>query len=197
MYEIRINSTKYFWRCLEPSEYLDPGSSFHRGNKRQDLEQLKVGARPKNIQLVTAEVLTQLGSPLHLPVPMKTTSVLLFPCSIPLQCSGMEKSKLACPTLLRFFWIRGWSSSAAGFPSHKLHSSSSLHAYTQLALLMIMCSTVSLPGMAYVNTPLTLLIRDRLLAASPGDEQMLSYAFYFRRSDFQMKSIPNISDFSN
>lgn len=150
-----------------------------------------------NIPLVKAKVLTQLGSLLHLPFPIKETSVLQLPCSISLQYNSMENSKLACPTPLHCFWIRGQSSSAASSPRHKLHSSSSLQGYTQLALLMIMCSTVSLAGVAYVNTPLTLLIRGRLLAASPGDEQMLSYAFYFRRSDFQMKSIPNISDFSN
>jgi len=148
----------------------------------------------KSIQTVTAKVLTQLGSPLHLPAPMKATSVLLFPCSIPLWYNITENSRLACPSLLCSFWIKGWSCSAVSFPSHKLHISSSLHAFTQLALLMIMCSTVSLAGVAYVNTPLTLLIRDRLLAASPRDEQMLSYAFQFRRSDFP---IPNISDFSN
>lgn len=110
---------------------------------------------------------------------------------------GTGSSRLVSPFLLHSFWIRGCSRSATSSSSHKLHLSSSLHAFTQLALLMIMCSTVSLAGVAYVNTPLTLLIRDRLLAASPGDEQMLSYAFQFRRSDFQMKSIPNISDFSN
>lgn len=146
---------------------------------------------------MTAKVLAWLGSPLHLPFPVEVTSVLLFACCIALWYDGTENSRLVCPSPLHSFWVRGGSSSATSSPSHKLHSSSSLHACTQLALLMIMCSTVSLAGVAYVNTPLTLLIRDRLLAASPGDEQMLSYAFQFRRSDFQMKSIPNISDFSN
>lgn len=146
---------------------------------------------------MTAKVLTWLGTPLHLPFPVKVTSVLLFACSIALCFDGTRNRRLVCPFPLHSFWIRGCSSSATSSPSHKLHLSSSLHAFTQLALLMIMCSTVSLAGVAYVNTPLTLLIRDRLLAASPGDEQMLSYAFQFRRSDFQMKSIPNISDFSN
>lgn len=146
---------------------------------------------------MTAKVLTWLGSPLHLPFPVKVTSVLLFACCIALWFDGTENSRLVCPFLLHSSWIRGCSSSATSSPSHKLHLSSSLHAFTQLALLMIMCSTVSLAGVAYVNTPLTLLIRDRLLAASPGDERMLSCAFQLRRSDFQMKSIPNISDFSN
>lgn len=38
----------------------------------------------KSIQTVTAEVSTEVGSPLHLPAPMKVTSVLLFLCSMSL-----------------------------------------------------------------------------------------------------------------
>lgn len=121
---------------------------------------------------------------------MKVTSVLVFPCSIPLWYNDMENSRLACPSLLHSFWIRGWSCSAASSPSHKLHLSSSLHAFTQLALLMIMCSTVSLAGVAYVNTPLTLLIRDRLLAASPGDEQICPMPFSLGDQTFRWNPFP-------
>lgn len=54
-YKTRINSAKYLWRCLEwkseTSQYLDPGSIFHRHCKRQNPKQLRDGAEPKVFNL--------------------------------------------------------------------------------------------------------------------------------------------------